>query len=167
MRLALALTSLALLASPPAFAQEGEAPSQTPEQAAAERAYHNAQQVYLSSLMASDGWYTGEGGLRWRYIRYVGTGEKPTPADTVTVNYEGSFIDGKVFDSSYQRGEPATFPLSGLIKAWELAIPQMHVGEVIELAAPADLAYGPRGRRTIPGGAALIFKVELISIEER
>ena len=159
--------ALAVFASAPALAQNAEPAPQTAEQSAAERAYHNAQQAYLSGLMASDGWYTGEGGLRWRYIRYVGTGEMPTPADTVTVNYEGSFIDGAVFDSSYQRGEPATFPLSGLIRAWELAIPEMHVGEVIELAAPADLAYGPRGRRTIPGGATLVFKVELIAIEDR
>ena len=115
--------------------------------------------------MASDGWYTAEGGLRWRYVDYRGTGESPTPSDTVTVHYEGSFIDGEVFDSSYESGRPATFPLSGLIDAWEIAIPQMRVGETIELAAPASLAYGPRGRGPIPGGATLLFKVELISIE--
>jgi len=108
-----------------------------------------------------------EGGLRWRYVEYLGTGDRPTSADTVTVNYEGSFIDGEVFDSSYQSGRPATFPLSGLIAAWEMAIPQMRVGETIELAAPATLAYGPRGRGPIPGGATLLFKVELISIAER
>ncbi len=107
-----------------------------------------------------------EGGLRWRYVEYRGRGDSPTPADTVTVHYEGSFIDGEVFDSSYQRGKPASFRLSGLITAWEMAIPQMRVGETIEIAAPATLAYGPRGRGSIPGGATLLFKVELIAIGE-
>ncbi|MEP0392468.1 MAG: FKBP-type peptidyl-prolyl cis-trans isomerase [Erythrobacter sp.] len=133
----------------------------------AERAYHNAQQTHLSGLQSSDGWYTLEGGLRWRYVEYRGTGDSPTPADTVTVHYAGTFVDGETFDSSYDRGTPATFPLSGLIAAWEMVIPQMRVGEVIELASPASLAYGPRGRGPIPGGATLLFKVELIGIEGR
>lgn len=151
--------------------QEGEesteiqGPSTTQE--VTERGYHNAQQTYLSGLLAKDGWYTMEGGLRWRYLEYVGRGDSPTSADTVTVHYAGTFIDGKTFDSSYDRGSPATFPLSGLIPAWEMAIPQMRVGEVIELAAPASLAYGPLGRGPIPGGATLVFKVELIGIEGR
>lgn len=132
-----------------------------------ERAYHNAQQVYLSSLQAADGWYTMEGGLKWRYLEYRGTGDSPEPSDTVTVHYAGTFIDGEGFDSSYERGRPATFPLQGLIPAWEMAIPQMRVGETIELAAPATLAYGPRGRGPIPGGATLLFKVELLGIEGR
>lgn len=134
---------------------------------AAALAYHNAQQAYLSGLMASDGWYTMEGGLRWRYVEYRGTGAKPTVDDTVTVHYAGTFIDGTTFDSSFDRGTPATFPLSGLIPAWKLAIPQMAVGETIEIAAPASLAYGPRGRRTIPGGATLLFKVQLLDIAGR
>lgn len=150
-------------------AQSGEAetPAQTPEEAAAERAFHNAQQTYLSGLMAQDGWYTAEGGLRWRYVEYRGTGDSPRVSDTVTVHYEGTFIDGEVFDSSFKRGEPATFPLGGLIPAWQMAIPQMRVGETIELAAPSGLAYGPRGRGPIPGGATLLFKVQLIAIEGR
>lgn len=159
------MTVLAGLASTPALAQQAEPAVQTAEDATAERLYHNAQQAYLSSLMASDGWYTMPGGLRWRYVDYRGTGTRPTASDTVTVNYEGSFIDGEVFDSSFERGQPATFPLSGLVEAWEMAIPQMRVGEMIELAAPSSLAYGPRGRGPIPGGATLLFKVELISIE--
>ena len=161
--------ALAVFAGAPAYAQDAEAEAEAAAQEAeiAQRAYLNAQQAYLSGLMASDGWYTGEGGLRWRYVRYLGTGASPTRSDTVTVNYEGSFIDGEIFDSSYQRGQPATFPLSGLIDAWEIAIPQMRVGETIELAAPSTLAYGPKGRGPIPGGATLLFKVELISIEGR
>ncbi|WP_299195988.1 FKBP-type peptidyl-prolyl cis-trans isomerase [uncultured Erythrobacter sp.] len=164
------LAAIAVLISAPAIAdsheEQSEAPEQSEAEAQAERAYHNAQQAHLAGLFASDGWYTMEGGLRWRYVDYRGTGESPTASDTVTVNYEGSFIDGEVFDSSFARGTPATFGLSGLIPAWEMAIPQMRVGETIELAAPAGLAYGPRGRGPIPGGATLLFRVELISIEE-
>lgn len=165
MRFALVPAVMLAMASTVAHSEAHEESAQNPEKAAAERAYHNAQQAYLSGLMASDGWYTAEGGLRWRYIDYRGTGESPTRADTVTVHYEGSFIDGEVFDSSYESGRPATFPLNGLIDAWEIAIPQMRVGETIELAAPASLAYGPKGRGPIPGGATLLFKVELLSIE--
>lgn len=162
---------LALSLSVGGAAQEGEAPAESetpsPEEEAAERIYHNAQAAYLSSLQASDGWYTMEGGLRWRYLDYRGTGDSPTLADTVTVHYAGTFIDGEGFDSSYERAAPATFPLQGLIPAWGMAIPQMRIGETIELAAPATLAYGPRGRGPIPGGATLVFKVELLGIEGR
>ena len=153
--------TLGLVCASPAVADEQA------EAEAAELAYHNAQQAYLSGLMASDGWYTMEGGLRWRYVDYRGTGPKPTVDDTVTVHYAGTFIDGTTFDSSFDRGTPATFPLRGLIPAWKLAIPQMAVGETIEIAAPASLAYGPRGRRTIPGGATLLFKVQLLDIAGR
>ena len=169
----IALATLsALVFSQSALAQDEdlapEISGPSTEAEAAERAYHNAQQSYLAGLQSADGWYTMDGGLRWRYLEYRGRGESPTPADTVTVHYEGSFIDGRVFDSSLQRGQPATFPLSGLIPAWELAIPQMRVGETIELAAPSSLAYGPRGRGgRIPGGATLVFKVQLIAIEGR
>lgn len=167
LKLVLLAGYLASTAAANAQQQQAEPEVQSAEEAAAERAYHNRQQAYLSSLMASDGWYSMEGGLRWRYVEYRGTGDKPTSADKVTVHYEGAFIDGEVFDSSYQSGRPATFPLSGLITAWEMAIPQMRVGETIELAAPSSLAYGPRGRGPIPGGATLLFKVELLSIADR
>lgn len=167
--LALLGAGLALTFSANAAAQEVEEPTTGPSTQAEmdERAYHNAQSAYLAGLQTSDGWYTMEGGLRWRYLEYRGTGESPTPSDTVTVHYAGTFVDGTGFDSSYDRGRPATFPLAGLIPAWEMAIPQMRVGEVIELAAPATLAYGPRGRGPIPGGATLVFKVELLGIEGR
>ena len=183
----MAAIALSIAASGAALAQDGaadrankpQASGQTPAEAAeadaaaaaaAEtqaRIYLNAQQAYLAGLQTSDGWYTKEGGLRWRYLEYVGRGERPTAADTVTVHYAGTFIDGESFDSSYERGQPATFPLSGLIPAWEMAIPQMRVGETIEIAAPADLAYGPRGRGPIPGGATLVCKVELLGIAGR
>ena len=181
----MAAIALSIAASGAALAQDGaadrannpQASGQTPAEAAEAEAaaaaetqariYLNAQQAYLAGLQTSDGWYTMEGGLRWRYLEYVGRGERPTAADTVTVHYAGTFIDGESFDSSYERGQPATFPLSGLIPAWEMAIPQMRVGETSEIAAPAGLAYGPRGRGPIPGGATLVFKVELLGIAGR
>jgi FKBP-type peptidyl-prolyl cis-trans isomerase FkpA len=130
-------------------------------------AWHSAQQAYLGGLKAADGWHWMDGGLRWRRIAGEGAGAKPTVADTVTVHYEGRFIDGGVFDSSYERGEPASFPLGRLIPGWQVAIPQMGVGDTIEIAVPADLGYGPVGKGPIPGGATLLFKVELIDIEGR
>ena len=130
-------------------------------------AWMNAQQAYLAGLKREDGWRTMQGGLRWRFVEYAGSTQKPTVADTVTVHYVGAFINGETFDSSFDRGEPATFPLGRLVKAWQIAIPQMGVGDTIEIAAPADLAYGPVGRGPIPGGATLLFKVKLIGIEKQ
>ena len=83
----------------------------------------------------------------------------------MTVQYEGKFTDGSVFDSSYQRGEPATFPLGRLIPAWQETIPLMGVGDTIEIAVPADMGYGPKGKVPIPGGATLLFTVELLGVE--
>ena len=127
-------------------------------------AWMNGQQAYLSGLDAADGWRFLDGGLRWRRIAGDGSGAHPSVVDTVTVHYEGKFTDGGVFDSSYQRGEPATFPLGRLIPAWQETIPLMGVGDTIEIAVPADMGYGPKGKGPIPGGATLLFKVELIDI---
>jgi len=129
-------------------------------------AWHNQQQIALSGLKAEDGWRYEEGGLMWRRVAGDGRGEKPALSDRVTVHYAGTLVDGTEFDSSYKRGEPATFPLGGLIPAWKMAIPKMAVGDKIELAAPASLAYGPRGKGPIPGGATLLFTVELLDIVE-
>ena len=130
-------------------------------------AWMNAQQAYVTSLTREDGWRVMPGGLRWRYKTYAGNAQRPTLSDRVTVHYRGTFIDGTQFDASYDRGEPATFPLAGLIEAWQMAIPQMGVGDTIEIAAPADLAYGPQGKGPIPGGATLLFTVELLAIADR
>ena len=144
----------------PALAQD-EAPAIDRSQ---DIAWHNAQQGYIAALKQSDGWRPLPGGLKWRRIAGDGSGAHPTVADVVTVHYAGTFTDGATFDSSFDRGEPATFPLGRLIKAWQLAIPQMGVGDTIELAAPALLAYGPTGKGPIPGGATLLFKVQLLGI---
>jgi FKBP-type peptidyl-prolyl cis-trans isomerase FkpA len=94
-----------------------------------------------------------------------GKGDMPKPEDTVKVNYEGKFVDGTVFDSSYKRGEPATFPLNGVIKCWTEGVSKMKVGGKAKLICPSDIAYGDAGRgEGMPGGATLVFEVELLEI---
>ena len=154
-----AVLACALLAAP-AVAQE-DAPAVDHSQ---DIAWHNAQQAYIAALKPADGWRFLPGGLKWRRIAGDGSGAHPTVDDVVTVHYAGTLTDGTTFDSSFDRGEPATFPLGRLIKAWQLAIPEMGVGDTIELAAPALLAYGATGKGPIPGGATLLFKVQLIGI---
>ena len=94
-----------------------------------------------------------------------GTGPNPVASDQVKVHYTGTLTDGTVFDSSVKRKEPATFPLNGVIKCWTEGVQKMKVGEKAKLTCPSDLAYGDNGRPpTIPGGATLIFEVELLEI---
>lgn len=165
------LLVLAAMALPVTLAAQNAdtSPKAEPTSGPGSIAWLTQQQVYLNTLKAQDGWNWKEGGLRWRWAQTpsssYGKGRKPLVSDTVTVHYEGTFIDGAVFDSSYERGEPATFPLARLIKAWQIAIPEMSAGDTIEIAAPADLAYGAVGNPRIAGGATLIFKVELIDIK--
>jgi FKBP-type peptidyl-prolyl cis-trans isomerase FkpA len=158
-KLAAAAAALFILMPADALAQD-EAPAGPSQDAA----WHNAQQIALASRQASDGWQWMEGGLLWRRIAGDGSGEHPTVNDTVTLHYAGTLIDGTEFDSSYKRNQPATFPLRSLIRAWQLAVPQMGVGDTIEIALPATLGYGPIGRGPIPGGATLLFKIELLGI---
>ena len=94
----------------------------------------------------------------------AGTGGSPTAADTMQVHYHGTLRDGTVFDSSVDRGEPATFPLSGVIPCWTEGLQHISVGGKSRLVCPPDLAYGPQGPPGIPGNAALVFEVELLDI---
>ncbi len=94
----------------------------------------------------------------------AGDGASPTPEDTVTVHYHGTLRDGTVFDSSVDRGEPATFPLSGVIPCWTEGLQHIQVGGQSRLICPPDIAYGPTGPPGIPGNAALMFEVELLEI---
>ncbi|MXO91529.1 FKBP-type peptidyl-prolyl cis-trans isomerase [Altererythrobacter aquaemixtae] len=144
-----------------------DTPAEAAPSTAQDAAWHNQQQIALAQRTYKDGWRWMEGGLLWRRIKGNGSGARPTVADTVTLHYAGTFVDGTGFDSSYGRGEPATFPLGRLIKAWQLAVPQMAVGDTIEIAAPASIAYGPVGKGPIPGGATLLFTIELLGIEGR
>jgi FKBP-type peptidyl-prolyl cis-trans isomerase FkpA len=95
----------------------------------------------------------------------VGTGASPTATDTVRVHYHGTLRDGTVFDSSVERGEPISFPLDGVIACWTEGMQKMKVGGKAKLVCPSDTAYGDVGQGPIPGGAALLFEVELLAIE--
>ena len=149
----------ALIAAAAAMAQ----PIETPPDHSQDLKWMNAQQAALAERAAQPGWQTVEGGTLWRRVAGDGSGKHPTPADTVTVHYTGTFVEGGVFDTS-EGGEPATFPLGRLIPAWTKAIPQMGVGDTIEIAAPASEAYGTKGKGPIPGGATLLFTVRLLKI---
>ena len=104
-------------------------------------------------------------GMQYEIIT-KGTGPVPTAKDTVSANYIGTLIDGKEFDNSYKRCEPLTIPVSGVIRGWTEALQMMPVGSKWKLFIPSDLAYGDRGAGggAIPGGAALIFEIELLNI---
>jgi len=101
-------------------------------------------------------------GLQYKVITN-GTGPVPTPFDTVTVHYRGWLLDGTEFDNSYKRGEPAQFPVTGVIHGWREALMKMNVGSHWQLFVPPQLAYGDQGRPGIPPNAVLIFDIELLS----
>jgi FKBP-type peptidyl-prolyl cis-trans isomerase FklB len=106
-------------------------------------------------------------GLQYKILK-EGTGPKPSATDSVVCNYRGTLLDGTEFDSSYKRGQPATFPVSGVIKGWTEAVQLMPVGSKWQLFVPADLAYGNRGAgQDIGPNATLIFEVELLSIQNK
>ena len=153
---------LAVIAAAAAVAQ----PVSAPVDRSQDLAWMNAQQVALAERSTRPGWQSLEGGLLWRRVAGDGSGAHPAVSDVVTVHYTGTFTYGATFDSS-EGGDPVTFPLGKLIPAWKMAIPQMGVGDTIEIAAPASLAYGTKGKGPIPGGATLLFTVRLLDIEER
>ena len=126
--------------------------------------WHNRQALHLLELKPEDGWAGTAGGMRYRRIKGDGSGAQPKPTDTVTIHYVGRFIDGVEFDSSVSRGQPATFPLPRLIRGWQEGVPLMRVGERFEFAIPWNLAYGSNGRGPSPGGATLLFTIDLIAI---
>jgi FKBP-type peptidyl-prolyl cis-trans isomerase FkpA len=105
-------------------------------------------------------------GLIFKTISPGKGGDSPKASDKVKVNYEGKLVDGTVFDSSYKRGQPIDFPLGQVIPCWTEGVQKMKVGEKAQLVCPANIAYGERGRPpVIPGGATLVFQVELLEIE--
>jgi FKBP-type peptidyl-prolyl cis-trans isomerase FkpA len=120
--------------------------------------------AYLDKAAAQPGAVRTDSGLVYRELR-AGSGESPKASDTVTVHYRGTLVDGTEFDSSYKRNEPAQFPLSQVIPCWTEGVQKMKVGGKSELVCPASIAYGDRGSPpVIPGGATLIFEVELLKI---
>jgi FKBP-type peptidyl-prolyl cis-trans isomerase FklB len=121
-------------------------------------------EAFLTTNKAKNGVITLPDGLQYKIIK-IGKGTKPSATDTVTVNYEGKLIDGTIFDSSYQRGVPISFPVSGVIPGWVEALQLMPIGSIWELYIPANLAYGEQGAPpTIGPNKTLIFKVELLKI---
>jgi FKBP-type peptidyl-prolyl cis-trans isomerase FklB len=123
--------------------------------------------AFLAANKAKEGVTTLPSGLQYKILK-AGTGPKPTATDSVVCNYRGTLLNGKEFDSSYKRGEPATFPVNGVIKGWTEALQLMPVGSKWQLFVPPDLAYADRGAGADIGpGATLIFEVELISIQDK
>jgi FKBP-type peptidyl-prolyl cis-trans isomerase FklB len=124
-------------------------------------------EAFLSANKSKEGVTALPDGLQYKVVK-EGTGPKPTASDTVTVNYRGTLVNGKEFDSSYKRGQPVSFPVSGVIKGWTEALQLMPVGSKWELYIPADLAYGDNPPDpSIGPGDTLIFEVELLSIGEQ
>lgn len=122
--------------------------------------------AFLAENKKKPGVITLPDGLQYKIIT-EGKGNKPSDQDTVTVNYSGKLIDGTVFDSSYTRGQPASFPVNGVIPGWTEALKLMPVGSTWELYIPANLAYGEMGAGSAIGpNQTLIFTVNLISIDK-
>jgi FKBP-type peptidyl-prolyl cis-trans isomerase FklB len=122
--------------------------------------------AFLAKNKKESGVKTLPSGLQYKVIT-EGKGKSPKASDTVTVNYSGKLVNGTEFDSSYKRGQPATFPVSGVIKGWTEALQLMKEGSKWHLVIPADLAYGEQGRPGIPPNSVLIFDVELLSISAK
>jgi len=159
----LKLTNDEMLAILNSFRKELQEKSRQQAQAQAEENLAKGT-AFLDENSTKEGVVTLESGLQYKIIKH-GTGIKPKSTDKVSVHYRGTLIDGEEFDSSFNRGAPATFAVTGVIKGWTEALQLMPVGSKWELYIPASLAYGsgPRG----PGGpnSALIFEVELLGIE--
>ncbi len=121
---------------------------------------------WLAENAKKEGVVTLPSGLQYKVITQ-GTGEIAEDGDNVTTHYTGTFIDGKIFDSSVQRGTPATFGVNQVIKGWTEALKLMPEGSKWELYIPFDLAYGPSGRSSIPPYSTLIFELELLNVEHK
>ncbi|OGR89831.1 MAG: peptidylprolyl isomerase [Elusimicrobia bacterium RIFCSPHIGHO2_02_FULL_57_9] len=124
----------------------------------------NQDKAYLENAAKEKGARTFPSGLIYKEIK-VGSGTSPKATDMVQCHYQGTLTNGTIFDSSYKRGSPTDFPLNGVIPCWTEGIQKMKVGGKSRLICPSSIAYGDQGHPpVIPGGAALIFDVELISI---
>jgi len=120
--------------------------------------------AFLDKAAAEPGATRTSSGLVYRELK-TGTGASPTATDTVKVNYRGTLVDGTEFDSSYKRNEPLQFPLNRVIPCWTEGVQKMKVGGKSRLVCPSSIAYGDQGSPpAIPGGATLIFEVELLGI---
>lgn len=124
-------------------------------------------QKFMEENAGKQGVKTTASGLQYEVLT-KGEGATPTADDKVTVNYRGTLVDGTEFDSSYKRGEPVSFPVSGVIAGWTEALQLMKEGDKFRLVIPSDLAYGERGAGQLIGpGSTLVFEVELIKVEKK
>jgi FKBP-type peptidyl-prolyl cis-trans isomerase FklB len=157
---AAALLALAACAQEPASVTD-RFPARTAEEAAAEG------RAFLEKNKTAEGVQVTASGLQYRVIKAgPAEGQRPSAASIVQVHYEGKLLDGTVFDSSYQSGQPAVFPVGQLIPAWVEALQLMRPGDVWEIWAPSELAYGPQGAGgAIPPNATLYFRMELLAVQ--
>lgn len=121
-------------------------------------------EAFLAQNKTKEGIVVLESGLQYKILK-AGEGAKPTEENTVQVNYQGTLIDGTVFDSSIKRGQPLDLPLKNIIRGWKEALQLMPVGSKWQLFIPAELAYGTQGAGPIGPNAVLIFEVDLLSIK--
>lgn len=138
--------------------------STTNAEDAAVDSIRQAGEAFMEKMEKEEGVKPLGGGVLYKELQ-AGSGAKPSENSTVRVHYEGRLIDGTVFDSSYERGEAASFPLNGVIQGWQIALKAMPVGSAWEVYIPQYYAYGATGSNNIPPYSALIFKVELLGIE--
>jgi peptidylprolyl isomerase/FKBP-type peptidyl-prolyl cis-trans isomerase FklB len=123
-------------------------------------------EAYLADIAKQPGIIKLPSGVMYKVVSHGATpGAQPTVSDTVTTHYEGKLVDGKVFDSSFARNEPASFPVGGVIEAWQEVIPLMHVGDEVMLYTPASAAYGSVDKGEIPPNSALTFRIQLLGVQ--
>ena len=124
-----------------------------------------AADAFMAENAKQPGVVTLPQGLQYKVVREGPQGGMhPTPADEVKVHYEGKLLDGTVFDSSYERGVPAVFPLDGLVPAWVIALQRMKAGDEWTLYVPPALGYGAQDKGPIPGNSVMIFRIELLGV---
>ena len=157
------LTLISCSSTPESSAPAEKAAAPTPASPPPAAPVATDAKTYLDKAAAEPGAKRMPSGLVYRELK-AGSGASPKAADTVKVNYRGTFIDGMEFDSSYKRNEPISFPLNGVIPCWTEGVQMMKVGGKSQLVCPSSIAYGDAGRPGIPGGATLIFEVELLGI---
>ena len=123
-------------------------------------------EAFLADNAKKEGVQVTESGIQYEVLT-AAEGDKPAATDTVKVHYKGTFLNGETFDSSYDRGEPAVFPLNRVIKGWTEGVQLMSVGSKFKFTIPSDLAYGPNGNPPrIPGNSVLEFEIELLEIQK-
>ncbi|KAF0193139.1 MAG: FKBP-type peptidyl-prolyl cis-trans isomerase FklB [Gammaproteobacteria bacterium] len=154
----LKLTLEEMQAASRAYIEKGEK-----EKKAAAEKNKKAGDAYLAENGKKKGVVTTASGLQYTVIK-EGAGKKPLPADSVSVHYRGTLVNGEEFDSSIARGQPVTFPVNGVIQGWQEVLPMMTQGSKWKVVIPASLAYGEHGNNAIEPNQTLIFEIELLSI---